>query len=74
MNLAQMKALAMGFFGIIRAGKVVGEPKAAKRKAEDAIDATKAVLSKKPRRNLLKSKAKRKAKRMREDWRRIHKP
>ena len=54
--------------------KVFTNPKETKRKMQDNYDTGKAVLSKKPRRSLLKSKTKRKVKRMGEDWKRINKP
>ena len=64
----------MGLLTFWRAFRVITNPKESKRKMEDAFDTGKATLSKKPRTSLLKSKTKRKAKRMGEDWKRINKP
>ena len=64
----------MSFLGLGKLIKAFTDPKGTKRKMEDTYDAGKAVLSKKPRRSLLKSKTKRKVKRMGEDWKRINKP
>ena len=64
----------MGLLTLLRGLRVIANPKETKRKMEDTYDKGKAALSKKPRRSWVKSKTKRKAKRMGEDWKRINKP
>ena len=64
----------MSLLGLRKFFKAFTNPKETKRKIEDTYDTGKAILSKKPRRSLLKSKTKRKVKRMGEDWKRINKP
>ena len=64
----------MGLFTLLRALRVITNPKETKRKMEDLYDKGKAVLSKNIRRSRLKSTTKRKFNRMGEDWKRINKP